>query len=148
MAGQHDDSRGEARQSFFAKQQLIDSARTTFQLLSAVVKNASLYPEGHPFLLSSAEKVLSKVQELLASRKEAAFYLVGGELFFETLSVPIDENLMLLMEQFTSRDAGGIIFKPGLTQQEIIRFSRLMSKEAASLTAEGGIHEIIAKANI
>ncbi len=148
MEEQHDDSRGEARQSFFAKQQLLNSARTTFQLLSAVLKNATLYPEAHPFLISSAEKLLSKIQELLVNRKEVAFYLVGGELFFETLSVPVDQNLVLLMEQFTSRDVGGIVFKPDLTQQEIIKFAGLMGKDIAYLTGGGDISDVVAKAGI
>jgi hypothetical protein len=119
MTAEESDSRGEARQSFFAKQQLIDAARTVFQLLSAVLKNASLYPEAHPYLLTAADKLRSKVEELFVDRKEVALYLVGGELFFETLSVPIDQGLSLLLEQFASRDMGGIVFKPGLASQEL-----------------------------
>ncbi|HEX9020097.1 MAG TPA: hypothetical protein VF903_02425, partial [Nitrospirota bacterium] len=61
MAGEPKDSRGEARQSFFAKQQLLDAARTAFQQLSAVLKSAALYPEGHPFLVESAEKLLGTI---------------------------------------------------------------------------------------
>jgi HD-GYP domain-containing protein (c-di-GMP phosphodiesterase class II) len=148
MADEQGDSRGEARQSFFAKQQLVGSAKAAFQQLSAVLKNATLYPEAHPFLLSSAEKLLSKIEELLVDRKQVAFYLVAGELFFETQSVPIDQSLSLLMEQFTSRDVGGIIFKPGLTQTELIRFAGLISKEPAFFTAQGGINEVLAKENI
>jgi HD-GYP domain-containing protein (c-di-GMP phosphodiesterase class II) len=148
MADAQNDNRGEARQSFFAKQQLIESARSVFQQLSAVLKNATLYPGAHPFVLSSAEKLLNKIEELLATRKEVAFYIVGGELFFETHSVPIDQSLSLFIEQFTSRDVGGIIFKPGLTQQELIQFAALMNKDPAVLTAEGTIDEIIAKERI
>jgi len=148
MADVQHDSRGEARQSFYAKQQLIDSARTTFQLLSAVIKNATLYPEAHPILLTSADKMRGKIAELLVDRKEVAFYLVGGELFFETLSVPFDQSLSLLVEQFTSRDMGGIVFKPGLTSQEVIRFASLMNKEAGLFTGREGINDVIAKEGI
>src|SRR5512147_1995196 len=93
MAEENSDSRGEVRQSFYAKQQLINSARSAFQQLSAIMKNATIYPEAHPFLMTSADKLRSSVEELLVGRKEIAFYLVRGELFFETLSVPIDESL-------------------------------------------------------
>ena len=89
------DNRGEARQSFFAKQQLIQTTRALFQQLSGVLKNASLYPAAHPFLLTSAEKLLSQINDLLLMRKVVAFYLVGGELFFETNSVPVDQGLKL-----------------------------------------------------
>jgi len=143
MPDMQDDSRGELRQSFFAKQQLISAAKTAFQQLSAVLKNTTLYPEEHPFLRASAEKLLGTIEALLVDRKEVAFYIVGGELFFETLSVPIDQSLSLLMEQFTSRDVSGIIFKPGLTEMELIKFAALMSKEPAFFTAQGGITEVI-----
>jgi HD-GYP domain-containing protein (c-di-GMP phosphodiesterase class II) len=148
MAEAQNDNRGEARQSFFAKQQLIGSAKTAFQQLSAVMKNATLYPAAHPFLLSTAEKLLATIEALLVDRKEVAFYLVAGELFFETLSVPIDQSLSLLMEHFAGREVGGIIFKPGLTAPELIRFASLMSKEPAFFTAQGGATEVIAKEDI
>jgi HD-GYP domain-containing protein (c-di-GMP phosphodiesterase class II) len=145
MADEQRDNVGEAKQSFFAKQQLIDAARTAFQQLSAVTKNATLYPEAHPFLLTSADKLRATIEGLLAGRKEVAFYLLGGELFFETLSVPIDQSLSLLLEQFTSRDIGGIAFKPGLLSQELIRFASLMNKEPSYFTGQGNINDVIAK---
>jgi HD-GYP domain-containing protein (c-di-GMP phosphodiesterase class II) len=148
MANEHGNSRGEAKQSFFAKQELINSAKAAFQLLSAVMRNATIYPDAHPFLLASAEKLLSKIEELLVSRKEVAFYLVGGELFFEKISIPIDESLVLVMEQFASRDLGGISFKPGLSQTELIKFAGLVNKETSFFTAEGGLNEAIAKEDI
>jgi HD-GYP domain-containing protein (c-di-GMP phosphodiesterase class II) len=148
MADERLDSRGEAKQSFFAKQQLISAAKTVFQHLAAVIKNASLYPGSHPTLLSSAEKLVSKVQELLADRKEVSFYLVGGELFFETHSVPIDQSQALLLEQFVSRELGGVAFKPGLTQTEIIQFAGLMNKEPAFFVSAGGLGAVFARENI
>lgn len=148
MADEQSDSRGEARQSFYAKQLLIDSARTAFQQLSAILKNAALYPEAHPYLLTAADKFKGKIEELLVDRKEVVFFLVGGELFFEKISVPIDQVLSLLLEQFTTRDVGGIVFTPGLTAQELIRFAGLMIKEPAYLTGQGGLHAVIEKEGI
>jgi HD-GYP domain-containing protein (c-di-GMP phosphodiesterase class II) len=148
MADEQRDSRGEAKQSFYAKQQLVNAARGTFQHLAAVMKNATLYPESHPSLLSSAEKLLLKIQELLVDRKEVSFYLVGGELFFETHSVPVDQSLSLVMEQFVSREIGGIIFRPGLTEMEIIKFAGLMSKEPAVFVIEGGLSTALTQENI
>jgi HD-GYP domain-containing protein (c-di-GMP phosphodiesterase class II) len=148
MADEQSDSRGEARQSFFAKQQLMDLARTVFQLMSGILKNATLYPESHPMLLTSADKLRGKIDELLIGRDEVPFYLVGGELFFEKISIPIDQSLSLIMEHCISRDVGGISFKPGLNAEEIIRFSGVMNRDAAALASQGGISEVIAKENI
>ena len=148
MSADQSDGRADARQSFYAKQQLIASAKTAFQQLAAVIKNATVYPAAHPFLLASADQLLSKINELLASRREVAFYLVAGELFFETHSVPIDQNLSMLMEQFTSRDVGGITFKPGLLREEVVTIAYLMNRDAASFTGEGGIAAAVAAEGI
>ena len=90
------DNSGEVKLSFFAKQKMISDAKTTFQLVAAVVKNATLYPKSHPSLLSSAEKLLGKIEELMLGRKDVSFYLVAGELFFETYSIPLDQSLWLI----------------------------------------------------
>ena len=148
MADEQNDSRTEAKQSFFVKQKLIDSARTTFQLLSAVLKNVTFYPEEHPVLLAAADKLLSKIEELLEGRKEAAFYLIGGELFFETLSVPIDQSFSPIMEQFAGRDIGGIIFKPGIASAEIIRFACMMSKESVFPVGKEDVNTLLAKEGV
>ncbi len=148
MPAEQSDARGEARQSFFAKQQLIAEAKKTFQQLAAVIKNATVYPAAHPFLRASADQLLDRTREFLVSRREVAFYLVGGELFFETHSVPIDQSLSMLMEQFTARDVGGVIFKPGITCDEIVKFAYLMNKDTAYLDEQGGVAKAIAKEQI
>jgi len=148
MADQKSDSRGDSRQSFFAKQMLLGTAKTTFQQLSGLMKNVTIYPESHPFLLALAEKLIATLEGLLVGRKEVAFYLVSGELFFETNSVPLDQSISLLVEQFVSRDVGGIVFKPELTTAELIRLAVLMSKEPEALAAEGGIMQVMGRENI
>ncbi len=148
MADQKNDSRGESRQSFFAKQLLLGTAKTAFQQLSGLLKNVTIYPESHPFLLALAEKFIVTIEGLLVGRKEVAFYLVSGELFFETHSVPLDQSISVLVEHFISRDIGGIVFKPELTTAELIRLAVLMSKEPAALTAEGGVIEVAGREKI
>lgn len=148
MAAAPADSRGEARQSFYAKQKLIASAKQTFVQLAAVVKNATVYPAAHPFLLASADQLLAKILDLLLTRKDVGFYLVAGELFFETHSVPVDQSLVVLMEQFTSRDVGGIIFKPGILRDELVKLAELMNRDAASFAAQGGVIKVLEKEQI
>ncbi len=148
MADQKNDSRGESRQSFFAKQLLLGTAKTAFQQLSGLLKNVTIYPESHPFLRALSEKFIITIEGLLVGRKEVAFYIVSGELFFETHSVPLDQSVALLIEHFTSRDVGGIFFRPGLTTAELISLAVLMSKEPATLAAEGGLIEIARRSNI
>jgi HD-GYP domain-containing protein (c-di-GMP phosphodiesterase class II) len=142
------DSRGEARQTFFAKQQLIKSTRAVFQQLAGVLKNASLYPAAHPFLLSSADKLLRQISELLVMRKDVSFYLAGGELFFETNSIPVDQGLTALLEQLTARNVGGLIFKPELRAEEIIRFAYLMNNDAKFFADRTKVEETMTREGI
>jgi len=148
MANGQGPSRGDSRQSFHAKQLLIEAARTAFQQLAAVLRNSTLYPEAHPYLLTAADKLRNSIAQLLIDRKSVPFYLAGGELFFETISVPIDQSLSLIMEQMAAKDVGGIVFKPGLTPQELIRFAGLIHKETAYFADKGGIHGVIAHEGI
>jgi HD-GYP domain-containing protein (c-di-GMP phosphodiesterase class II) len=142
------DSRGEARQTFFAKQQLIKSTRAVFQQLAGVLKNASLYPAAHPFLLSSADKLLRQISELLVMRRDVSFYLAGGELFFETNSIPVDQGLAAFMEQLATRNVGGLIFRPELTTEEIIRFAYLMNNDAKVFVDRAKVVETMAREGI
>ena len=148
MSDAQNDSRGEARQSYFAKQQLLDGARQAFQLLAAVLKNATLYPASHPIMLAGADKLRHKIAELLIGRKEAAFYLVGGELFFEKISVPIDQSLSLVMEHLAARDVGGILFKPGMKSEDIIKFSGLIAKEPGFFAGQDGPNAAVTREGI
>jgi HD-GYP domain-containing protein (c-di-GMP phosphodiesterase class II) len=147
MASEQPANRGDARQSFYARQQLIDTARTAFQQLAAVLRNSTLYPEAHPYLLTAADKLGTTLGRLLVDRKQAPFYLVGGELFFETISIPIDQSLALVMEQLTGKDIGGIIFLPGLKPQELTRLASLLHKDAA-FYAKRTIHDVIAQEGV
>ncbi len=144
MAIEQLDKQVDEKKSFLAKQKLIESAKTFFQLFSAVLKNSSLYPEDHPILQSVAEKLQSNTEILLKDRDAVAFYLMGGELFFETLSVPIDQNLSSIVEQFTERDIGGIVFKPEITALEFIQFAGMLNKEKDLFAELTSAHEIMA----
>jgi len=105
------DEQLEARQTFFEKQKLIESARISFHLLAAVLRNISLYPHDHPILLASAEKFRDHLQKVLTDRKEAAFYLVRGELFFETFFIPIDNSFSSEIYIFQNNNIDRVIFK-------------------------------------
>lgn len=148
MEDDQSDSRGEARHSYFVKQQLIDSVRSVFQLISALLKNASLYPESHPILLTSADKLKRKIEDLMMGRNDFSLYLADGELFFEKISIPLDENASLLMEHFAARDIGAILCKPGIADDELIRFARVMNRDTAFFKMNQDINGVLLIENI
>lgn len=148
MADMQNGSVNGARELYAAKQLMLETTKTAFQQLSGLLKNVTLYPVSHPYLISLAEKMLATIQGLLEGRKEVAFYFLNGELFFETNSIPIDENMSILIELFISRDVEGIVFRPGMTMEELIKLALLTSKDPAVLKAEGGIIEAASRENI
>ena len=148
MTDEHQDNILEARQSYFEKQRLVESARIALQLLAAVLRNASLYPQKHPLLQSSAEKLQAKLREILADRSEAAFYIVRGELFFETMPVPIGQSFSAAIEQFVDRDIGGIIFKPNVAVEEISRFADMIANEEIMPSTQESLSVATAKRGI
>jgi HD-GYP domain-containing protein (c-di-GMP phosphodiesterase class II) len=148
MTDERSDSRGEARQSYFAKQQMINEARGVLQLLSAVIKNCTLYPESHPILTSASEKLKAKIEDLLIGRKEVSFFVVAGELFFEKVSIPVDQSLASVIEQLTVRNIGGVSFRLGLTVEELIRFAGLLNREEAYFTGNANITALMQKAGL
>ena len=54
--------------SFFLQQQLVSVAKKAFLQMIALLKNATLYPPAHPFLLGSAEQLLLTLEDLFARK--------------------------------------------------------------------------------
>jgi len=136
------------RLSFFLQQQLVGMAKKAFLQLATLFKNATLYPSAHPFFLGSAEQLLVALEELLSKRNEASFHIIAGELFFETLSVPVEESLSLLLEDISRKGVGGITFRPGLKRDELVAFASLMRRDPGALEAQGGAAALVIKAGI
>lgn len=142
------DAQQEQRLSFYHQQQLIETAKKGFVQLAALLKNASIYPPAHPFLLGSAEQLLNTLEDLFSKRKEASYHFVSGELFFETLSIPLEETLSLTVEDISRRDIGGIVFQPGLTRDELVAFAYTLKKDRPGLERDGGISGAMNQARI
>jgi HD-GYP domain-containing protein (c-di-GMP phosphodiesterase class II) len=141
-------NREDSRQTFYAKQQLLAVAKGVFQHLSGVVRSAALYPAGHPFLLTSADQLREKIEALLATRSQVAFFIVGGELFFETHAMLVDQSISLLMEGIVKRDIGGILFKPGLGSDDLLRFAQLLNRDYAGSASEWPVGAALKDAGI
>jgi HD-GYP domain-containing protein (c-di-GMP phosphodiesterase class II) len=138
--------RAETRLSFFLQQQVVQKAKLAFLRFMALLKNASLYPPAHPFLLGSAEQLLVSLEELFSDRNEASFHFVSGELFFGTLSVQIEEVFSQGIEEFVQRDIGGFTYRKGLERQEVIALAYLLQKAPGA--ASGDLREQIQGAGI
>lgn len=128
--------------SFYLQYQIVNAAKKSFLLLAAFIKNASLYPPAHPFLLGSAEQLLLAFEELFASREELAYWIVSGELYFEKFSIPLEEKLSELVEEMSRRDIRGIVFQRGLKRDELVVFVFWYIRSSGKISIPSGQPEI------
>jgi HD-GYP domain-containing protein (c-di-GMP phosphodiesterase class II) len=138
----------EAKKSFLAQHKLVEAAKGSFQYFSGILRNEALYPEGHPTLMDAANKFFNSLEILFKEKQEAAFYLIGGELFFETLSLPVDNNMSMLLEQLAQKNIGGIIFRSEISVMEIIRFASLINNEQNIFVEDANLQEMLAQKDI
>ncbi len=148
MREDRNNANDEKRLSFFLQQEIVGLAKKAFHQMSALLRSAQLYPPAHPALLSSAEQLILALEDIFAKRSEAAFYVIGGELFFETFSVPVEEALSIFIESIVQKDIGSIVFKPGLKRRELVTLAYLMNRDSGSLAAQGGIISLLAREGV
>jgi HD-GYP domain-containing protein (c-di-GMP phosphodiesterase class II) len=138
----------DSKKSFLAQHKLVEAAKVSFQFFSGILRNAGLYPEGHPTLMDAANKFFYSLEVLFKERHEAPFYLIGGELFFETLSLPVDNNMSMLLEQLAQKNIGGIIFKSEISVMEIIRVASLINNEQDFFIENDNLQAMMAQKEI
>lgn len=134
--------------SFYYQQRLIALAKQGFAQLSALLKNAVIYPPAHPFLIGSAEQLIVTLEDLFSKRKEASYHLVSGEVFFETFSVPLEEALSQTVDDICRRGVGGITFLPGVSRDELTAFAFIMKQDVQAVMGGGGAAALMNKAGI
>jgi HD-GYP domain-containing protein (c-di-GMP phosphodiesterase class II) len=138
----------EGRTSFFIQQQLVSRAKKAFLQLVALFKNATIYPAAHPFLLGSAEQVLISLDDLFTRKSEAAYHIIAGELYFETFSIPLEEQLSLAVENISGKGIGGMTFFQGLKRDELVAFAYLQARLASTPTGQSDRGGLLSQAGI
>jgi HD-GYP domain-containing protein (c-di-GMP phosphodiesterase class II) len=138
----------EGKTSFFIQQQLVGLAKKAFLQLIALFRNATLYPAAHPFLLGSAEQLLLTLEDLFSRKSEASYHFIAGELFFETLSVPLEDQLSQAVEDISNKGIGGITFTQGLQRDEIVAFAYLHARPESTPPGEGGMAALLNRSGI
>lgn len=136
------------RMSFFLQQQLVSVAKKAFLQMIALLKNATLYPPAHPFLLGSAEQLLLTLEDLFTRKNEASYHFISGELFFETFSIPLEKQLSQAVEDISRSGIGGITFLRGLKRDELIAFAYLRAHPQSTQPEQGGMEELLSRQGI
>lgn len=148
MPEKRNDPTDDSRLSFYLQQQLIATAKTAFQQLATLIKSAQLYPPAHPSFLGAVDQFSAALDDLLTKRSEAVYFFVAGELFFDTFSVPAEEPLAVLIENFVQKEIGGIHFRAGVTRKELASFAYIINRDRSALTAEGGLGALLVREGV
>lgn len=134
--------------SFVQQQLIITTAKRAFLQLNIVFRNSLLYPPSHPLVKASANLFLHILEELFSRNGECAFHLVGGELFFDTFSLPIDETTSRKIASLAEKNIGGILFKAGLAEQEVVSFAYIVQRDQTYITSRGGMAALLERESI
>lgn len=148
MPQERSNPKDDSRLSFYLQQQLIATAKNVFQQLATLIKSAQLYPSAHPSFLSAVDQFYLAIDDLLAKRSEAVYFFVAGELFFDTFSVPIEEPLAVLIENFVQKEMGGIHFRAGVSRKELASFAYIINRDRTILTAAGGLGALLVREGV
>lgn len=120
-------ARARGRQDFFERQSLAVSGAQALGWLAETLGNADRYPPSHPFVISSAERLLLSCEDILSDRTEAVFTFGPGEAWLEAVPCFLDEPSRELAERLVGNEITSIIILRGVTRSEVLSFVLLLS---------------------
>lgn len=117
--------------------------------LNVTRRHVNAYPNNHPVILTSADKVLGILRELLSIRHDIILGVAKDALLVGTSSLDRKNPVY--------RDVAGTLFSHGIAsitfnnridRQQLLNFCRLISFKREQLEAKGGISRLLAIAGI
>lgn len=117
--------------------------------LNVTRRHVTAYPNNHPVILSSADKLLGILRELLSIRNDITLGVAKDALLVGTSSLDRKNPVY--------RDMAGTLFSHGIAsitvnntidRQELLNFCRIISFKREQLEAKGGISRLLAIAGI
>lgn len=117
--------------------------------LNVTRRHVTAYPNNHPVILSSVEKLLNLLRELLSVREEIMLGIAKDTLLVGTSALdrknPVYRDIA---NTLFSHGIATISFNKLISQQEILNFCRLISFKREQLDSKGGIARLLDLAGI
>jgi len=98
---------------------------------SIALNKHAMYPGGHPSLEPAAERVIARVQPLLASRGTLSLGVARSQLVIEGVATdPKNPVLSDLANRLHRHHLGAVMFRPGVDAPELRDMLTLLAAEA------------------
>jgi HEAT repeat protein len=129
----------------------IDS-KTISKLIHAMTMAAGkllAYPDGHPFVIESFQKVENILDGIFESQSQLTFKIAKNTIIWE--STVLDEKNPVFQRFAQTLFEHGIIgltLEKGLITRELMDFDAIISQKRNDVYQQGGIHELLSEANI
>ncbi len=113
--------------------------------LSGAIKGRGLYPAGHPAVLAPVSKAHQLLQTVLKVKDPVVLGIVDETLVVEEKPFydappPVGEVATRLIE----REIGGLLFRRGVTLNEVLALLDVLTREPEALKAGGGPRQALA----
>lgn len=116
-----------------------------FLEMNKLQKNVSAYPEHHPLINRSKERVLSLFELALASRNQIRIIVSRESLFIDhTCLDPGNPILRTFADSLFRLGVAAITFNKGLNEKDLQFFYNLMCLNCESIRQEGGLEKVFA----
>ena len=128
---------------------LKDTARSLATLiieLNKARRNSSAYPSGHPVIAASFAKVLLEYDELLNTHEELILGVTSDALMVDGVVI---EKSNVVYRDFSrilfERGIGALVFRRGLTPEELSHFTTILNLKRDQIIQYGGIEQVWSK---
>ncbi len=112
--------------------------------LNIARRQLSLYPPGHPQILSSSENVLDIFSRLCQFREGITFGIAPEALLFEGEWLDRDNPVYRDLARFLANlEIASIHFKHGLTTAEVVQLNRILSSDLETIRKQGGFPALL-----
>lgn len=129
---------------FSARQ--VARARDVLARLHALRRARQLYPTGHPAVAQAAADFLREAERYHEEGVDLALVFFEDQVLLGE-QVLLEESVLFdqLIRDLTAIGAGSIVVKRGATIEEILVLAEVVAKDPASITAAGGVAELVQK---
>ncbi len=117
--------------------------------LGGSLKNLSIYPDQHPLVKKTIKKSIGELEAIFSHREEIALAIVDETLVCEGTPIfQLTSSLDLFIQTLEKCGIEGLVFKKGLTKDELERFIALLHQNRDATFSEEKIKHLFGERDI
>jgi HEAT repeat protein len=128
-----------------------EASKRVIRELHLAIRQASLYPPGHPVRVKAGGEVYESLQEVLSSQESHSLTAIGDRLYVDQHKTSVDEQRHTALDEVSAdfarklrrRGIRSVVFSRGIELPELERFLDIMTMEAREVMAQGGAGNVL-----